>query len=100
MMITARIPFDAYAGSYRHIHESDPNPNLARRNRSESEPGPAKPIRIRTWPGETDPNPNLAGPKPIRIRTQEKQSEPGACGRAFLGVVFKKLAQEQAPGSD
>ena len=47
------------------------------------------PIQIRTWPGETDPNPNLARrnrsesepspAKPIRIRTQEKQSEPGAC---------------------
>ena len=58
--------------------ETDPNPNLGRRNRSESEPGLAKPIRIRTWPDETDPNPNLARTKPIRIRTQEKQSEPGA----------------------
>ena len=37
---------------------SDPNPNLRRRIRSESEPGPAEPIRIRTWPGGTDPNPN------------------------------------------
>ena len=58
--------------------ETDPNPNLARQNRSESEPGPAEPIRVRTWPGETDPNPNLARAKPIRIRTQENQSEPGA----------------------
>ena len=46
---------------------SDPNPNLARRNRSESEPGPAEPIRIRTLSAETDPNPNsgkLTEPNP------------------------------------
>ena len=61
---------------------SDPNPNLRRRIRSESEPGPAEPIRIRTWPGGTDPNPNpecrnrseselgkITEPEP-RIRTQ------------------------------
>ena len=30
------------------LSKTDPNPNLAWRNRSESEPGPAKPIRIRT----------------------------------------------------
>ena len=49
---------------------TDPNPNLAVRNRSESAPG-----RV-----ITDPNPNLTGTKPIRIRTQEKQSEAGARG--------------------
>ena len=51
------------------LSKTDPNPNLAQRNRSESEPGTAKPIRIRTWPGETDPNPNL-------VRRNRSESEP------------------------
>ena len=37
--------------------------------RSESEPAEADPIRIRTWPGGTDPNPNLA-------RRNRSESEP------------------------
>ena len=63
------------------LSETEPNPVSQCGIRSESEPGPVKPIRIRTWPGETDQNPNLARrnrsesepspAKPIRIRTLE-----------------------------
>ena len=49
------------------LSETEPDPVSRCGIRSESEPDPAKliqipakPIRIRTWPGETDLNPNLA----------------------------------------
>ena len=66
------------------LSETEPNPVSQCGIRSESEPGPVKPIRIRTWPGETDPNPNPSRrnrsesdpipAKPIRIRTPEGQN--------------------------
>ena len=79
--------------------ESDTNPNLTRRNRSESEPGPSKPIRIRTRPVKTDPNPNLAGTRPIRIRTHENQSisESGACEpRTVAAIRVKHIGHYQS----
>ena len=52
---------------------SDPNPNLRKPIRSESEPRAKKPIRIRTSSAETDPNPN-SGKK--RIQTPNPDPNP------------------------
>jgi hypothetical protein len=61
------------------------------------------PIRIRTWPGETDPNPNLArqnrsesepGPaKPIRIRTLPGGTDPNP-------NLARRNRSESEPGKD
>ena len=62
----------AHAGAHAHAKPRAQvrmqNPNRAG-IRSESKPAEADLIRIRTWPGGTDPNPNLA-------RRGRSESEP------------------------
>ena len=57
--------------------ESDQNPNLTRRHRSESEPGPAKPIRIRTSPAKLIGIRTLEGRNRSESELRKSNPNPG-----------------------